>query len=146
MEWIGRLDTLLSFASKLSHALLALLALAVVLIIGNTLRLAIQNRQEEIQILKLIGATDPFIMRPFLYSGAWYGLGGAVIAVFLVNVFILSLGMVVNQLAVVYQMHYPLTVLSVRQILLLIVFAIILGWIGARLSVKRQLASIEPYN
>ncbi len=144
MEWIGRLHTLLGFATKLSDALLVLLALAVVLIIGNTLRLAIQNRHEEIQILKLIGATDPFIIRPFLYSGVWYGLAGAIVAVFLVNIFILSLGMVINQLTVVYQMHYPLTSLSIRQILLLIVFAIILGWIGARLSVKRQLASIEP--
>jgi cell division transport system permease protein len=145
MEWIGRLHTLLGFANKLSNALLVLLALAVVLIIGNTLRLAIHNRQEEIQILKLIGATDPFIMRPFLYSGILYGLVGALVAVFLVNIFILSLGMVMNQLAVVYQMHYPLTSLSIRQILLLVFFAIILGWLGACLSVKRQLAAIEPY-
>lgn len=144
MEWVGRLHTLLGFASKLSNAMLALLALAVILIIGNTLRLAIQNRQEEIQVLKLIGATDPFIMRPFLYSGVWYGLAGALVAVFLVNIFILSLGMVINQLTVVYQMHYPLTSLSIRQILLLVGFSIILGWIGARFSVKRQLASIEP--
>lgn len=146
MEWIGRLDALLSFASKLSHALLALLALAVVLIIGNTLRLAIQNRQEEIQTLKLIGATDSFIVRPYLYSGVWYGLGGAIIAVLLVNIFILSLGMVINQLAVVYQMHYPLVGLTVRQILLLVTFAVILGWLAAFLSVEKQLASIEPYN
>ena len=144
MEWVGRLHTLLGFATKLSNAMLVLLALAVILIIGNTLRLAIQNRQEEIQILKLVGATDPFIIRPFLYSGMWYGLAGALVAVFLVNIFILSLGMVINQLTVVYQMHYPLTSLSIRQILLLIGFSIILGWIGARFSVKRQLASIEP--
>lgn len=144
MEWIGRLHTLLGFAAKLSNALLVLLALAVVLIISNTLRLAIQNSYEEIQILKLIGATDPFILRPFLYSGVWYGLAGALIAIFLVNIFILSLGMVLNQITVAYQMHYPLTGLSIRQILLLIAFAIILGWIGACLSVKRQLASIEP--
>lgn len=144
MEWVGRLHTLLGFASKLSNAMLVLLALAVVLIIGNTLRLAIQNRQEEIQVLKLVGATDPFIIRPFLYSGVWYGLAGALVAIFLVNIFILSLGMVINQLTVVYQMHYPLTSLSIRQILLLVSFSIILGWIGARFSVKRQLASIEP--
>ncbi|RUR13674.1 permease-like cell division protein FtsX [Legionella sp. km772] len=144
MEWVGRLHTLLGFATKLSNAMLVLLALAVVLIIGNTLRLAIQNRYEEIQILKLVGATDPFIIRPFLYSGIWYGLAGALVAVFLVNIFILSLGMVINRLTVVYQMHYPLTSLSIRQILLLIAFSIILGWIGARFSVKRQLASIEP--
>ena len=61
---------------------MALLALAVVLIIGNTLRLAIHNRHEEIQILKLIGATDPFILSPFLYSGIWYGMAGAIFAFF----------------------------------------------------------------
>ncbi len=146
MDWINRLHAILGFAGNAAKALMALLALAVVLIVGNTLRLAIQNRLEEIQILKLIGATDPFILRPFLYSGVWYGLAGAVLAVLLVNIFILSLGAAVNQMAVVYQMHYPLTGLSIRQILLLVLFAIILGWLGARLSVKRQLASIEPYN
>lgn len=146
MEWISRLQAILGFATKVANALMVLLALAVVLIVGNTLRLAIQNRHEEIQVLKLIGATDSFILRPFLYSGIWYGLAGAVLAVFLVNIFILSIGMALNHLTVVYQMHYPLTGLSMRQILLLIVFAIILGWLGARLSVKRQLASIEPYS
>ncbi|RUR18017.1 cell division protein FtsX [Legionella sp. km535] len=146
MEWISRLHAILGFVANLANALMALLALAVVLIIGNTLRLAIRNRQEEIQILKLIGATDAFILRPFLYSGIWYGMAGAICAVFLVNIFILSLGIVVNQLAIAYQMHYPLAGLSIRQILILVLFAIILGWLGARLSVKRQLASIEPYN
>jgi cell division transport system permease protein len=146
MEWINRLHAILGFASKAAHALMALLALAVLLIIGNTLRLAIQNRQEEIQVLKLIGATDPFILRPFLYAGVWYGMAGAVLAVLLVNIFILSLGVAVNQLAVVYQMHYPLTGMSVSQILLLVLFSTILGWLGARFSVKRQLASIEPHN
>lgn len=144
MEWIGRLHTLISFANKLSNSLLALLALAVVLIISNTLRLTVQNRYEEIQVLKLIGAKDAYIIRPFLYSGVWYGFAGAVVAVLLVNLFILSLGMVINQLAVVYQMHYPIIGLSLRQILLLIIFAIILGWLGACVSVKRQLTSIEP--
>ncbi|CEG55871.1 permease-like cell division protein FtsX [Legionella fallonii] len=146
MEWISRLHLILGFAANLAKALMSLLALAVILIIGNTLRLAIHNRHEEIQILKLIGATDPFILRPFLYTGVWYGMAGAILAVFLVNIFILSLGTAVNQLAVAYQMHYPLSVLSIRHILLLVLFAIILGWLGARLSVKRQLASIEPYN
>lgn len=145
MEWINRLHAILGFSGKAANALMALLALAVVFIIGNTLRLDIHNRQEEIKILKLIGATDPYIIRPFLYSGVWYGAAGALLAIFLVNIFILTLGVAVNQLANVYQMHYPLACLSLRQILLLVLFAIILGWLGALLSVKRQLASIEPY-
>ncbi|HAT8858387.1 TPA: cell division protein FtsX [Legionella pneumophila subsp. pneumophila] len=145
MEWINRLHAILGFSGKAANALMALLALAVVFIIGNTLRLDIHNRQEEIKILKLIGATDPYIIRPFLYSGVWYGAAGALLAIFLVNIFILTLGVAVNQLANVYQMHYPLACLSLRQILLLVLFAIILGWLGALMSVKRQLASIEPY-
>jgi cell division transport system permease protein len=144
MEWIRRLDALLGFATRFANALLILLALAVVLIIGTTLRLALHKRQEEIQVLKLIGAKDSFIFRPFLYSGVWYGAIGAIFAIFLVNTFILSLGMVFNQLVVVYQMHYSLNLLSIRQLLLLASFAIILGWLGACLSIKRQLVSIEP--
>lgn len=146
MNWLNRLHALLAFVSHTANALIVLLSLAVVLIIGNTLRLAIQNRQEEIQILKLIGATDPFIARPFLYSGMWYALAGAFLAVFLVNVFILSLGSAINQLALVYEMHYPLSLLSIKQVVLLVVFALLLGWLGSFVSIKRQLASIEPYN
>jgi cell division transport system permease protein len=145
MEWINRLHAILSFLSKTAHALMALLASAVVLVIGNTLRLAMHNRHEEIQILKLIGATDPYIARPFLYSGIWYSLGGAILAVLFVNIFMLSLALVLKQLASVYQMHYPISGLSVKQAYLLVLVSIILGWLGARLSVNRQLASIEPY-
>lgn len=146
LQWINRLQALLGFVASATHALMALLGLAVILIIGNTLRLAIHHRHEEIKVLKLIGATNPFIVRPFLYFGIWYGLAGAVVAVLLVNLFMFTISMAANQLAAVYQMHYPLIGLSFKQCLLLLVSATLLGWLGARLSVKRQLASIEPYN
>ncbi|KTD49847.1 cell division ATP transporter FtsX [Legionella rubrilucens] len=146
IEWVTRLHAILGFASKTAHALMALLACAVVLIVGNTLRLAIHNRHEEIQVLKLIGATDAFIVRPFLYSGVWYGLVGAIFAVLLVNIFMLSIAVAVQELASSYQMHYPLLGLSVKQAYLIVFAAILLGWLGARLSVKRQLAAIEPYH
>jgi cell division transport system permease protein len=146
MEWITRLHAILGFVSKIAHALMALLASAVVLIVGNTLRLAIHNRHEEIQVLKLIGATDSFILRPFLYSGMWYGMVGAIFAVLFVNIFMLSVAVAVQELASVYHMHYPLLGLTVKQAYLIVLAAVSLGWLGARLSVKRQLASIEPYN
>lgn len=144
IQWINRLQAILGFIDSLAQGLMILLALAVILIIGNTLRLAIHNRHEEIQVLKLVGAKDSFIIRPFLYSGIWYGLAGAIFAVLLVNIFMLSLTLVVNQLAAAYEMHYSLVGLSMRQISLLVLSAIILGWLGACLSVKKQLASIEP--
>lgn len=146
MEWITRLHAILGFANKAAHAVMALLASAVVLIIGNTLRLAIHNRQEEIQVLKLIGATDPFIARPFLYSGIWYSLAGAIMAVLFVNIFMLSFAVAIKQLAAAYQMNYPIMGLSVKQAYLLVLVSTLLGWLGAKLSVNRQLASIEPYN
>ncbi|KTD22004.1 cell division transport system permease protein [Legionella lansingensis] len=146
MEWITRLHAILGFASKAAQAIMALLASAVVLIIGNTLRLAIHNRQEEIRVLKLIGATDPFIARPFLYSGVWYSLAGAILAVLFVNIFMLAFAVAIKQLASAYQMHYPIMGLTVKQAYLLVLVSSILGWLGARLSVNQQLASIEPYN
>ena len=144
MLWVNRLQAILGFISTLAHGLMLLLALAVVLIISNTLRLTIHSRYEEIQVLKLIGAKDSFIVRPFLYAGIWYGLAGAIFAVLLVNIFILSLTLVANQLFAVYQMHYSLLGLSTEQVILLLLSAIILGLLGAHASVKRQLAAIEP--
>ena len=105
VQWVNRLHAILGFVATLTHGLMMLLAMAVVLIIGNTLRLAIHNHYEEIQVLKLIGATDSYIVRPFLYSGIWYGLAGAILAVLLVNIVMLSLTLAANQLAAIYQMH-----------------------------------------
>ena len=144
MLWVNRLQAIIGFTAKLAQGLMILLAMAVVLIIGNTLRLAIHNHYEEIKVLKLIGARHSFIVRPYLYSGIWYGLAGAILAVLLVNIFILSLTLVANQLAAVYQMHYSLVGLSMHQICLLVLSAIILSWLGACVSVRGQLAAIEP--
>lgn len=145
MDWIARLYAILGFVSRVTHALMVLLALTVVLIVGNTLRLAIHHRHEEIQVLKLIGATDAFITRPFLYSGIWYGMAGAIFAILFVNIFMLSIAFAVQELAAVYHMHYPLLGLSVKQAYSIVFVATCLGWIGANLSVRRQLSFIEPY-
>lgn len=145
MEWVTRLRAILNALQKLARTLMLLLAMSVVLIIAMTLRLAIHHRQEEIQVLKLIGASQAYILRPFLYSGVWYGLIGSVFAVFIVNILAFGLGLLMNQFLSVYQMHYSVSVLSIRQILPLMAFAIILGWLAARLSVKGQLLGIEPY-
>jgi len=146
MQWINRLNAILGFAAKVTNTLLALLALAVVFLIGNTLRLAIHNRHEEIRVLKLIGATDPFIARPFLYSGMWYGFAGAIFAILFVNLFMLSLSIAARVLAQAYQMDIPLLGLSLKQAYFLVLISVFLGWIGAMLTINRQLASIEPYN
>lgn len=144
MEWISRLNAMIETASGITNALMVLLALAVVLIIGNTLRLSIHNRHEEIRVLKLIGAPDEFIVRPFLYSGVWYGLLGAIFAVLFTNILMLSIAVAVQDLASAYHMRYPLKGLTATQACFLVVFAVVLGWLAAKFSVRRQLSFIEP--
>ena len=136
MQWVSRLYTLLDIASRIAHGLMLLLATAVVLIIGNTLRMAIHQRHEEIRVLKFIGAGNAYIIRPFLYLGIFYGIAGAMLAILLVHLITLSLSLLVNQLAETYQMHYALMGLSLRQAGFLLLSAMALGWFGARLSVN----------
>lgn len=146
LEWITRLHAILGFVSKIGKGLIALLGLAVMLIVGNTLRLAIRNRHEEIKILKLVGAPNSYISRPFLYAGIWYGLLGAIFAVLFINIFMLCLALAAEQLAFVYHMHYPLTGLSVTQAYTIMLVAVIISWFGAGLAIRGQLSSIEPCN
>lgn len=144
LEWVNRFGAMIHFITTLAYGLMILLGLAVILVIGNTLRLAIHNRHEEIQVLKLIGAKDSFILRPFLYTGMWYGLAGAIFAVLFANIVILSLTTVVNQIATAYQMHYALVGLTLDKTALLMISAITLGWLGAHFSVRSKLATIQP--
>lgn len=144
VEWVSRLHALLNISKNFTNGLIILLALTVILIIGNTLRLVINKRQEEVQVLKLIGASEQYIMRPFLYSGLWYGFGGALLALIFVSLFMLSLGLAVKELASAFQVHVSWFGLSFRQVCGLIVCSTFLGWLGACFSVKRQLAQISP--
>ncbi len=144
-QWIARLYIILKFVTTLAHALMLFLGFSVVMIIGNTLRLAVHKGQEEVQVLKLIGATDAFIARPFLYSGVWFGLAGAVGALMLIKLFLFSLTPVLHPLLVLYHVSYLALGMSVSQAIWLLGVAMGLGWLGARLSVNRQLELIEPY-
>ena len=80
MDWLQRLNSLMELSRRLVLAVGGLLVLGVVLILGNTIRLAIENRRDEIVIVKLVGGSNAFVRRPFLYTGLWYGVGGGVFA------------------------------------------------------------------
>ncbi len=121
-----------------------LLGLAVLLIAGNTIRLEIQSRREEIEVTKLIGATNAFIRRPFLYSGLWYGTTGALLATLLVELAFLQLATPVGQLAGLYQSGFSLQTLAFGEILLLVLAGAMLGLLGAWLAVGRHMSAIEP--
>src|SRR5690606_10167220 len=90
-EWIQRLAIMVELAQRVTLVIAVMLGVAVVLIVGNTIRLGIENRREEVTIVKLLGGTDAFIRRPFLYEGCWYGLGGGLLALLMVSVALLLL-------------------------------------------------------
>jgi len=144
MEWVKRLYAMIEIAKRGVAVLASLLALAVLLIVGNTIRLAIQNRRDEIEVQKLIGATDAFIRRPFLYSGLWQGLLGALIAWLLVNVSLWVMRAPVDRLSALYHSRFVLDGMGLLATLYLLLFGILLGLIGAWLAVDRHLRAIEP--
>ncbi len=144
MQWVKRLYTLLDVAQRGVWIIGSLLALAVLLIIGNTIRLDIQNRREAIEVSKLIGASDAFIRRPFLYTGMWYGFSGGLLAWLLIAI---SLGIMddpVQKLAALYHSNYELSGLSSSNTVSLILISCFLGLGGSWLAVGRHLSDIEP--
>lgn len=145
LAWVTQLQAVSKGIYRITQGFMLLLAAAVVLIIVNTLRLDMHRRQQEMRVLKLIGATDAYILRPFLYAGIWYGLIGGVGAVLCVSLFLIALDAILKPLAAMYQMHYSFTGLSVTQAYLLVMTAVSLGWVGAKTAVAKQLRYIEPY-
>jgi len=144
MQWVKRLYTLLEVAQRGVWIIGSLLGLAVLLIVGNTIRLDIQNRRESIEVSKLIGASNAFIRRPFLYTGLWYGLSGGLLAWMLIAV---SLGIMedpIQKLAALYHSSYQISGFSTGNIAALIIISCILGLGGSWLAVGRHLSEIEP--
>jgi cell division transport system permease protein len=113
------------------HISCGILSVAVMLIIANTLRLTIYQRQEEMQVYKLLGATDAYVSRPFLYSGMAYAFFGALLALLLVKAVLLSISR-----SNVFVMHQDLLQLHQRQVFAVLIISLLLGWVSAKLCVK----------
>ncbi len=143
-QWLIRFQAILDLAQSLVMLLAGLLGLGVLLIVGNTIRLEIQNRSGEIEIMGLVGATAAFIRRPFLYAGAWYGLIGGLTAWFLVTVAVLVLQGPVSRLASLYRSDFPLTGLGPAALLTILGGSVLLGLIGSWIAVNRHLHGGEP--
>ena len=144
MQWVRRLYAIMNIVERGVLILGFLLALAVLLVVGNTIRLAIQNRRKEIVVMKLIGGTDAFIRRPFLYTGFWYGLFGGIIAWLLVSFTMLSISSPIEKLTTLYQNQFELNHMSLLTTITLILLSIFLGLIGSWFAVGRHLRDIEP--
>lgn len=144
MNWVKRLYALMAIGQRAVIVLGCMLAMAVLLVVGNTIRLAILNRRDEIVIIKMIGGTDAFIRRPFLYAGFWYGLLGGVIAAILVEGAITLLSQPVSKLAALYNSGFYLQGMGFGVFLIVLFSAVLLGLGGSWLAVGRHLKEIEP--
>ncbi len=144
MAWVERLRAILAFSERLFTVLGFLLALAIVLVVGNTIRLAIAARVDEIRVVKLVGGTNAWVRRPFLYTGLWYGMIGGLLAWLLLILCWLLLRGPVAEMAQLYGSNFSLKPLSAAAAFVLLSAAMLLGWLGAWWSVSRHLGEIEP--
>lgn len=144
LEWVERFYALLELIERGIVLLALLLAAGVLLIVGNTIRLDVLNRRSEIEVIKLIGGTDAFIKRPFLYSGFWYGLGGGLGASALLVLLAGLLAGPTADLASAYGSSFRLHGLTGGEAALLLLGGGLLGLLGSRLAVGRHLRAIEP--
>jgi cell division transport system permease protein len=144
MAWVQRLSGMLEVGDRLLIALACALVAAVLLVVGNTIRLGIESRREEIVVIKLLGASDAFVRRPFLYMGFWSGFLGGIIALMAVALFVAWLNQSVGQLAALYQSPFLLHQVRLEEVLGLLAFSSLLGLLGATVAVGRHLRQLEP--
>lgn len=142
--WVQRLQALTKLVERAVWLIAVMLSLTTVLVLGNTIRLAIENRKEEIIVVKLVGGTDPFVRRPFLYMGVFLGLGSSIVAWCFIHWAIYLLNEPIVALALSYQLEFSLSGLTFLSTLFLLLFGISLGWLSAWLAVRRHLDEIEP--
>lgn len=143
-QWAQRLHQIIEVIQRAVIIVAALFAGAVLLVVGNTIRMAVHNRRQEIEVHKLFGATDAFIARPFLYSGMLHGIAGSMLAWLMLEVSMALLQGPVARLADLYGSRFFLVTLSAGEGLGLALIGAGLGLAGSWLSVKRQLRLIEP--
>lgn len=143
-EWVQRFHAILDIVRQAIVLGAALLGIAIVVIIGNTIRLEIQNRREEIEVTKLIGANNAFVRRPFLWSGLWYGLFGGLLALGLVQYGLYLLQQPVARLAGLYQSGVVVLNLAPAEMLALLGTGMGLGLLGSWIAVARHMRRIEP--
>ena len=142
-KWMQRLSGLLELGGAFITVLSVMFSLAVVVVVANTIRLDVGSRAEEIQVLSLVGAGDGFIRQPFLYTGFWYGLLGALLALVLLSVSIVYLQGPLEHLLHAYGNSFELKGLGGSQAVLVLLSGGLLGLGGAWVSVQRYLRQLR---
>jgi len=142
-KWLQRLAGLLELGDALVSVLTVLFSLAAVVVVSNTIRMDVASRAEEIQVLSLVGAGNGFIRQPFLYSGFWYGLLGALLALVLFNICLYFISLPLERLLDAYGNRFEVLNLGPRGFILVMLSGGLLGFLGAWISVQRYLNQIS---
>jgi cell division transport system permease protein len=142
--WVSRFNAILDVVRRVVLLAAGLFALGILVIVGNTIRLDIENRRDEIEVTKLVGGSDAFVRRPFLYNGVWYGLGGGLVAWLTVTVVITLLGEPVQRIAGLYGSSFRLHGLGLEGNVVLLAGGVLLGWLGSFIAATREIRGIEP--
>ncbi len=143
-EWVSRFNAILDVIRRGVFLAAVLFALGILVIIGNTIRLDIENRRGEIEVTKLVGGSDAFVRRPFLYNGVWYGLAGGFIAGVIVAIVVAVLSAPVQRIAGLYGSHFQLQGVGFIGWVALLLGGALLGWLGSFIVATRELREIEP--
>jgi cell division transport system permease protein len=143
-QWLSRLAAILDVLRRAVWIAAVLLVAAVILIVGNTIRLDIQNRRQEIEVSKLLGASDAFVRRPFLYTGLWYGVIGSLVALAVLGTGLLLLNGPLERLLRLYGAEFAGVAFPALTGALVVGGGVLAGWLGAWTAVARHLSAIEP--
>jgi cell division transport system permease protein len=143
-EWVSRFNAILDVIRRGVFLAAVLFALGILVIIGNTIRLDIENRRDEIEVTKLVGGSDAFVRRPFLYNGVWYGVAGGLIAGLIVAAVVAVLSAPVQRIAGLYGSQFELQGVGVIGWVALLLGGAVLGWLGSFIVATRELREIEP--
>lgn len=141
--WLERLDAIVSLVKQAAIAVAILLILALLLVVGNTIRLMVLSKKDEIEVMKLVGATNSYIQRPFLYTGVWLGLFGGVLTFLIEEVLLWWLEQGVAKVTLLYDGAFDLMPLGFVELLYLLLGAIFLGLLGSFIAVQRTISSID---
>jgi cell division transport system permease protein len=143
-EWVSRFNAILDVVRRGVFLAAGLFAMGILVIVGNTIRLDIENRRGEIEVTKLVGGSDAFVRRPFLYNGVWYGLTGGIIAGIIVAIVVAVLSEPVQRIAGLYGSQFELQGVGLVGWLALLFGGALLGWLGSFIVATRELREIEP--
>ena len=145
-DWAKRLSMLINIGKKIILFIAGLLAIALLTVIGNTIRMQILSQKDEIEVSKLMGATNNFIRTPFLYAGILYGVLGSLLAIFMLSIVIQLFNQSVSQVSELYNSDFRLNPLDLSLFLTITIVAIFIGWLGSYLAVNRSIAAIVNHH